>query len=192
MPICEPPPRLLPARAFPSYAYLPGKLPHPTRNPLGHSYSSVSSAPLGAAPLDPKAFIWGMDLFNYGYYWEAHEAWEPLWRSAERSSADRTLLKGLILMAATGVKLRERKGIAAKRHGSRAAALFREVVARPPSTMERTLGVALETIAEHAEEPGSSMTEAGPDASDNARVFSLRLGGMTQPPTWPHASSAPP
>ncbi|TGQ49534.1 DUF309 domain-containing protein, partial [Mesorhizobium sp. M1C.F.Ca.ET.210.01.1.1] len=27
-------------------------------------------------------FRWGIDLFNHGYYWEAHEAWEPLWHAA--------------------------------------------------------------------------------------------------------------
>ncbi|ESW67067.1 hypothetical protein X772_34775 [Mesorhizobium sp. LSJC280B00] len=33
-------PRLLPEKTFPSYAYLPGKYPHPVRDPLGHSYRS--------------------------------------------------------------------------------------------------------------------------------------------------------
>lgn len=31
-------PRLLPKRPFPAYAYLPGRQPHPVRDPAGHSY----------------------------------------------------------------------------------------------------------------------------------------------------------
>ncbi|MER9007639.1 DUF309 domain-containing protein [Mesorhizobium sp. M0862] len=30
-------------------------------------------------------FRWGIDLFNHGYYWEAHEAWEPLWQTANQA-----------------------------------------------------------------------------------------------------------
>jgi hypothetical protein len=31
-------PRWLPQESFPPYAYLPGKKPHPVRDPTGHSY----------------------------------------------------------------------------------------------------------------------------------------------------------
>ncbi len=33
-----PRPRLLHEKSFPTYAYLPGKHPHPVRDPRGHSY----------------------------------------------------------------------------------------------------------------------------------------------------------
>ncbi|MET2831203.1 DUF309 domain-containing protein [Mesorhizobium shangrilense] len=36
--------------------------------------------------LSSNAFRWGSDLFNHGYYWEAHEAWEPLWHAAKQSA----------------------------------------------------------------------------------------------------------
>jgi hypothetical protein len=58
----------------------------------------------------------GIDLFNHGYYWEAHEAWDPLWQAANRSTPHRLLFKGLILLAAAGVKIREGKQVAATRH----------------------------------------------------------------------------
>nr|WP_244447982.1 DUF309 domain-containing protein [Neorhizobium vignae] len=51
----------------------------------------------------------GQDLFNHGYYWEAHEAWEGLWQAAKRGSQLRAFLKGLILLSAAGVKIREGK-----------------------------------------------------------------------------------
>jgi hypothetical protein len=69
--------------------------------------------------LSSDAFLWGLDLFNHGYYWEAHEAWEGLWQVADRDDPLRMLFKGLILLSAAGVKIRERKNAAAARHAKR-------------------------------------------------------------------------
>jgi DUF309 family protein family protein len=98
--------------------------------------------------LSSDAFLWGLDLFNYGYYWEAHEAWEGLWQVADRDGPLRMLFKGLILLSAAGVKTRERKNVAAARHAKRAAALFRQL---PDRAFERTLGMSPVTLAECAE-----------------------------------------
>ncbi|WP_312037309.1 DUF309 domain-containing protein [Mesorhizobium caraganae] len=104
-------PRLLPEKNFPSYAYLPGKHPHPVRDPLGHSYQSdpVTVVAVEEA-LSSHAFRWGIDLFNHGYYWEAHEAWEPLWHAAKQSAQHRQFFKGLILLAAAGVRSAKESG----------------------------------------------------------------------------------
>ena len=106
-------PRWLPQKSFPPYAYLPGREPHPVRDPTGHSYH-VEPIPVAAeASLGSDVFLWGLDLFNHGYYWEAHEAWEGLWQVADRDGPLRMLFKGLILLSAAGVKIRERKHVAA-------------------------------------------------------------------------------
>ena len=44
------------------------------------------------------AWATGAALFNAGEYWEAHEAWEPLWLRSE--GQERRLLAGVILLAA--------------------------------------------------------------------------------------------
>jgi hypothetical protein len=142
------PPRRLPQYSLPPYAYLPGKNPHPVRDPTGHSYH-VEPIPVAAeASLSSDAFLWGLDLFNHGYYWEAHEAWEGLWRVADRNGTLRTIFKGLILLSAAGVKIRERKNAAAARHAKRAAALFRQL---PDRAFERALGMSPAALAECAE-----------------------------------------
>ena len=41
----------------------------------------------------------GVDLFNRGLYWEAHEAWEEAW-TPDRRGPDRGFYKGLIQVAA--------------------------------------------------------------------------------------------
>jgi hypothetical protein len=68
-------------REFSAYRYVPGVRPHPTRDPSGHSYRSTAQ-PRHHAPRDPEEWrtlddgLYGVDLFNRFYFWEAHEAWE--------------------------------------------------------------------------------------------------------------------
>ena len=146
-----PRPRLLPEKSFPTYAYLPGKHPHPVRDPGGHSYRNEPVTVAVDAALGSDVFRWGIDLFNHGYYWEAHEAWEPLWHAAKQSTQHRQFFKGLILLAAAGVKIREGKWVAAARHATRAAALFRQVRRVPSHLFEAALGMPLAVLAEYAE-----------------------------------------
>jgi hypothetical protein len=170
------PPRLLPRRLFPPYAYLPGRFPHPIRDPKGHSYSPAEETSAAETPIDPDAMSWGMDLFNHGYYWEAHEAWEALWRATPKGTPERDLLHGLILLAAAGVKLREGKLAAACKHGSRAASFFR---AADCAADDRNglLGIALSGLAEKAENTARSPAR-GPNA---AVVFDFELGSSSLP-----------
>jgi len=123
-------PRLVPERALPPYAYVPGRSPHPVSDPAGHSYGRAPESP---PPLDPERwrdspmYLYGFDLFNHGYYWEAHEAWESLWHAAGRRGAVATLLKGLIKLAAAGVKIRQGRADGAHTHAVRAGQLFAEL-----------------------------------------------------------------
>ena len=144
-------PRWLPEKSFPPYAYLPGRQPHTVRDPAGHSYH-VKPMPVAAeASLGSDVFLWGLDLFNHGYYWEAHEAWEGLWQVVDRGGPSRMLFKGLILLSAAGVKIREGKHAAAVRHAGRAAALLRRLMKVPELAFERMLGMSPAALAEYAE-----------------------------------------
>lgn len=144
-------PRLLPEKIFPAYAYLPGKHPHPVRDPLGHSYKSHPVTVAIEEALGSDVLLWGIDLFNHGYYWEAHEAWEPLWHAAKQSTLHRLFFKGLILLAAAGVKIREGKRVAAARHAARAVALFRQVAPLSSRPFEAALGMTPAALAVHSE-----------------------------------------
>jgi hypothetical protein len=163
--------RLLSERPLPPYAYLPGRFPHPVRDPRGHSYQPASGSPsMGAA--DPNAFMWGMDLFNHGYYWEAHEAWEALWRTTGRETAERNLLQGLILLAAMGVKLRECKLEAARRHGKRAASFLGQVAGASVGNLVKLLGLSPACLAARAENADPQVGTA----ADPSIVFDFELG----------------
>ncbi len=122
-----PPPRLVPDAPLPPYSFVPGRHPHPESDPAGHSYGRK----VEAAPLDPsrwrdcRTFCLGVDLFNAGFWWEAHVQWEALWHLAGRRGPVADLLKALIHLAAAGVKHREGRPDGVGSHGTRAARLLR-------------------------------------------------------------------
>lgn len=99
-------PRLCPDRVLPAYRFVPGLNPHPVEHPAGHSHGGRADD--ARVPPDRwrenKAYLYGIDLYHQGYYWEAHEAWEGLWRQAPRPSLERDFLQGLILNSAAQLK----------------------------------------------------------------------------------------
>jgi uncharacterized protein len=123
-------PRLLPDRSLPPYSYVTGKFPHPTRDPRGHSFGltePVVSLPDGDDCRRCDAYLWGVDLFNWGFYWEAHESWEAVWHAAGRRGPLADFCKALIKLAAAGVKAREARPQGVAQHGLRASQLLRAV-----------------------------------------------------------------
>ncbi|HLG20963.1 MAG TPA: DUF309 domain-containing protein [Bdellovibrionota bacterium] len=90
-------------KPFPSYRYLPGRTSHPIRDPKGHAYGKVTTPiHLGASEEAGRHpdFLFGVDLFNAGYYWEAHEAWEGVWKALPPSCEESICLQGLIQVSA--------------------------------------------------------------------------------------------
>lgn len=124
--------RLLPDEPFPPYTYVPGRAPHPVTDPRGHMYGHRAEAATRATPAlapDDRALLRGIDLFNAGYYWEAHEAWEGAWHAVGRAGAAGDWLKGLIKLAAAGVKAYEGRLEGVRRHAARGAELFARAAA---------------------------------------------------------------
>ncbi len=103
-----PPPRYS-GLALPPYRYVAGHTPHPTRDPSGHAFGVERNA---RSTFDPKTwrssreYLHAIDLFNHGFWWEAHEALEDLWRAVGRRSDTGVFLQGLIQIAAAHWKHR--------------------------------------------------------------------------------------
>lgn len=119
--------RYQPLRELPPYSYVPGKSPHPISHPQGHSYGVEFDEPV--VPTKDswhtcESYLWGVDLFNGGFYWEAHEAWEAAWIAAGRKGVVADFLKALIRLAAAGVKVRENRPTGVHRHTSRCIQLL--------------------------------------------------------------------
>ena len=103
-------PRYAPEREFPRYQFLPGRDPHPTRDPEGHSYTGVHEPPTeyfeSERWRESVEYRFGADLYNHGYLWEAHEAWEGLWHPAKHDELQAEHLQGLIQCSAAALKVR--------------------------------------------------------------------------------------
>lgn len=142
-------PRFAPEVDLPSYAHVPGLTPHPKTSPQGHMHGVPEPEPPPMDPDDPggsEAYLYGVDLFNLGYYWESHVWWEGLWHAHGRQGPVADLLKGLIRYAAAGVKAKAGRAEGVRDHAFAAAGLFDAVAEAGP----RMAGLDLATVAAHA------------------------------------------
>jgi len=99
---------------LPAQPHLPGRTPRPDPAlfaPLIAGLDGLDAAGLA----ESRAFDAGFAAFDAGYYWEAHEFWEPVWAALPPASAERQLLRGLIQLANAGLKRRMGRPAAAAR-----------------------------------------------------------------------------
>jgi uncharacterized protein len=163
--------------AMPPYAFVPGgPWPHPTGSPEGHS---AGREPKRTEPIQgdrwaqSTTYLRGIALFNAGYYWEAHESWEALWHAHGRRGATADLLKGLIKLAAAGVKVRQRQHHGVVIHAQRAAACF--AVARDQGGRNQ-LGLNLDDWVARAEAVAAAPPDdPTPPGTRVSRVFAEEI-----------------
>jgi hypothetical protein len=95
----------------PRRKYIPGQGVHPDKDPQG---SHLPEIPVGEPVFSPQTwhrsqpYLYAIDLFNLGYWWEAHEVLEKLWMQNGRTTPVARTLQGIIQMAAA--LLQESKG----------------------------------------------------------------------------------
>ena len=172
------PPRYLPNEPLPPYAYLPRRAPHPTRDPAGHSFGHHLAPP--AVP-DPnrwdrcQPYLRGIDLFNYGYYWEAHEAWESVWHACGRIGLTADFLRALIRLAAAGFKAREGRPAGVRRHAAAAAELFERAASIIGGEHPRHMGLCLTELARFAKQAEQLPNAAGMDMQAQMVIFTFVL-----------------
>ncbi len=168
---------------LPTYTYVPGgPWPHPNRaRPAGGDTEAKPSAPNLAASTDVAAspfFRRGVELFDAGYYWEAHEAWEELWHAVGRRGPTADVLRGLIKLAAAGIKVRERREAGVRTHARRAAECFASARRQGGS---HQLGLDLDVWIERASAIAESPpTDPGPPDAPVTRVFAFGIGNGRQ------------
>ena len=156
--------RCAPQIPLPPYSYVPGhELPHPVNDPAGHLYGVQHEPPIPAAELtllptepDPRRralvatlatnsrWLYALDLFNAGFYWEAHEVWEGFWNALARKTPEALFIQGLIHLAAAAVKIREGKPAGVIRHTKRARELLGDPAAADPGG---SLGIAPDSLS---------------------------------------------
>lgn len=165
------------ARNLPPYTYVPGgPFPHPIREPGGHSFGHRSPA---VPPIDEESwrssepYLRGIELFHHGYYWEAHEAWEPLWHALGRKGPGADAIKALIKLAAAGVKVREGQPHGVVTHAARAGDLLDGVIREVGG---RLFGLDLGEVRRFAREvAGRPPTDASGEGAAVAVVFDFAI-----------------
>jgi hypothetical protein len=86
---------------LPEYRYVPGIFPHPSKHENGHSFQREEDW-LWKPNLpwrEDRGWLRGMDLFDYRYFWEAHEIWETAWKQS--FGIEKLILQGMILASAS-------------------------------------------------------------------------------------------
>lgn len=135
------------SRRLPRYQFVPGEAPHPTRDPEGHSFGEQVLAPNEWWPeewRELEAWLWAVDLFNHGYWWESHEALEALWHAAGRTTAPARFIQSLVHLSAACLNRRRGHAEAARRQAARAV---RGLRAARRSMGPVVMGLDLEALA---------------------------------------------
>lgn len=86
---------------------MPGKNPHPRRDPKGHSYGLPEPKLLGYLPEEWEQstdYLYGIDLYNFAYWWECHEIFEGLWHAVGHATEQGNFFQALIQLAAANIK----------------------------------------------------------------------------------------
>jgi hypothetical protein len=102
-------------RPFPPYRFISGENPHPTEDPKGHSYRDCTEDPGIINPdkwYENETYQYGVDLYNYAFWWESHEVFESLWKKFPKDGLTGNFLQGLIKISAAFLKwhLKQQRG----------------------------------------------------------------------------------
>ncbi len=103
---------------FPSYRHLPGHTIHPARNPEGHAMAKPDSVAVSLQEVpwqNSASFLYSIDLFNAGYWWECHEILEGLWLATGRKTKAGYTMQAIIQCAAAHLKVSLDQPIGARR-----------------------------------------------------------------------------
>ena len=115
---------------FPPYRFIPGLNPHPRRHPQGHAYGTKETVPPSIPPdrwSENAVYLHGIDLYNFAYWWECHEALEGLWHLTGHQGTEAQFLQGIIQVAAANLKRHVGSLVGARRLGREAVARLASV-----------------------------------------------------------------
>lgn len=99
-------PRRYSNRALPPYRFIPGAgMPHPA-GPAGYMKHGEGPVDVALPPQrwrEQASYLYGIDLYNLAYWWEAHEALEGIWHASD-DVIQRGYVQGLIMLSGAMLK----------------------------------------------------------------------------------------
>ncbi len=90
---------------LPNVPHVPGRTVRPVDSP---PFDAAAAAPIYTVDRmwrQNETFLYGLKLYSAGFYWEAHEVWEPVWIRSPGNSRERLLVQGLIQLANACLKI---------------------------------------------------------------------------------------
>ena len=157
------------ALPLPRWVYMPGHGGEPDRETLERVKALVPARFERAVPAGHPALRYGLALNDGGWFWEAHEILEAIWKVAPQGGRDRILLRACIQIANANLKLKMKRSRAAERLFADALAELSELAVRRPDGSDgfagRSSGVALaetvrtvlDDLSSQADQPGFIM-----------------------------------
>lgn len=100
---------------LPEEAHVPGRNARPDPVFLEEICDKANAVTTEAAGGNNLPWVYGIRLFNEGFYWEAHEVWEAVWMNAPPNSREKHFVQGLIHFANGLLKIRMERPAAARR-----------------------------------------------------------------------------
>lgn len=111
---------------WPTHAYVPGKNARHAEGTFDRLRETARDDLTVAELSTCKAFEVGLAYLNAGYFWEAHELFEPVWMALPNPSRERKFVQGLIQIANGLLKLKMDRPKAASRLEGIARALIED------------------------------------------------------------------
>ena len=91
---------------LPPHAYVPGQTPRHDDAVFAALHDTVREGMTVCELVQTDAWHAGLLYLEKGYFWEAHEMWEPIWMRTRVGSPERELVQGLIQLANAHLKAR--------------------------------------------------------------------------------------
>lgn len=178
-PIPQPPQPRYSSRPWPTYRFIIGENPHPTADRDGHSFEHEGTV----QELNPEHwekcddYLYAVDLYNYAYWWEAHEVLEGLWGNFPGGSPESDLLQGIIKISAGFYKWHLQNARGVDYHYAGGTLLLKQALAHSPVYMGIDLEEYLERLAKHFA-PVLTAPDPWPDPLDNYPFIVLKKTGV--------------
>ena len=99
---------------FPKRKYIPGKSIHPRKAPDLYPIPELPQCILTNANdnwLKCERYLYAIDLFNFGYWWEAHEVLEGVWMQSGRKTELALFIQSIIQISAALLKDSQGQGL---------------------------------------------------------------------------------
>lgn len=106
---------------LPPFRYIPGNRKQKTLNHLHTPLILEDSSTFSIHNWNKsQRYLYAIDLFNYGYYWEVHEVLEKIWLAIGKTTQTGFFIQGIIQLSIAIVKKIEANSIAVERMKAKA------------------------------------------------------------------------